>query len=340
MPKPNTGVQGQFIDPDIGDASIALAADLGVGWIKQQVDWNSIEYAPEQYRWEELDDFVDRADARGLKILLGVARAPGFSRPEPVEEDGPPADFAVFNRFLLALSSRYRGRVDAYELWNEPNLAREWRGHALSAEQFVKLIEQGSNGVRQGDPAAIVVSGAPATTGIDDKVNAIDDRVFLREMVAAGVAGWVDAIGAHPYGAANPPDERAADATHRASGYNDHPSFFFLDTIEDYRAILLESGVDKPIWITEFGWPSIEGYGEVETTGWEYAREVTEAGQADYLRQAIELRRDRPWLGPMFVWNLNVAWLLGPGRPDSAYGMIRPDGSLRPAYSLLRSFGE
>jgi hypothetical protein len=118
------------------------------------------------------------------------------------------------------------------------------------------------------------------------------------------------------------------------------PASFFLDTIEDYRAILLESGVDKPIWITEFGWPSIEGYGEVETTGWEYAREVTEADQADYLRQAIALRRDRPWLGPMFVWNLNVAWLMGSGRPESAYGMVRPDGSLRPAYSLLRSFGE
>ena len=45
-------------------------------------------------------------------------------------------------------------------------------------------------------------------------------------MIAAGVADCVDAIGVHPYGAANPPDERAADATHLRSGYNNHPSLF------------------------------------------------------------------------------------------------------------------
>ncbi len=338
--KPNVGIQGQFIDPHYGDASVALAAGLGVGWIKQQVEWNLIESAPGEYRWDELDHFVDQAESHGFKILLSVAKAPGFSRPEPVEEDGPPNDFTIFNRFMLALSSRYRGRVAAYELWNEPNLAREWRGHELSADRFVELIELGASGIRQGDPDAIIISGAPGPTGIDDKVSAIDDRVYLRAMLAAGFDEWVDAIGAHPYGAANPPDERAAGATHQASGYNNHPSFFFLDTLEDYRAILIAAGVDKPIWITEFGWPSIDGFGEVETPGWDYAREVSEAEQAAYLVRAIELRRARGWLGPMFVWNLNVAWLFGPDRSTSAYGLMRPDGSLRPAYQKLRETGE
>ena len=338
--KPNVGVQGQFIDPRYGDATIALAAELGMGWIKQQVDWNTIEFAPGEYRWDEMDHLVDRAESYGLKILLSVARAPGFSRSEPVEEDGPPNDFALFNRFMLALSSRYRGRVAAYELWNEPNLRREWRGHELSAEKFVEFIQGGASGVRQGDPAAILISGAPGPTGIDDKVNAVDDRIYLRAMIAAGVSDWVDAIGAHPYAAANPPDERFADATHHTAGYNNHPSFFFLDTLEDYRAILTEAGIDKPIWITEFGWPSIDSFGEVNTPGWDYAREVSEADQAAYLVRAIQLRRERVWLGPMFVWNLNVAWLFGPERPESAYGLIRPDGSLRPAYERLRNSGE
>lgn len=339
MPKPNIGIQGQYIDPS-GATFVASAADLGVGWVKQQVDWNLIESAPGEYSWGELDRFVDQAESRGFKILLSLARAPGFSRPEPVEEDGPPLDFAIFQRFTLALAARYQGRVAAYELWNEPNLAREWRGHPLSAEKFVELIQQGASGIRQGDPAAIIVSGAPGVTGIDDGINAIDDRVFLRGMLAAGVADWVDALGAHPYAAANPPDERVSDAIHKATGYNSHPSFFFLDTLEDYRAISLEAGVDKPIWITEFGWPSIDSFGNVDTPGWEYAREVSEADQAAYLVRAIQLRRERPWLGPMFVWNLNVAWLFGPGRPESAYGLIRPDGAPRPAYTTLRSSSE
>lgn len=340
VPKPDIGIQGQFIDPRYGDASIALAAELGVGWIKQQVDWNTVESAPGEYDWSKLDYFVDQAEARGLKILLGVARAPGFSRSEPVIEDGPPDDFTLFNRFMLALASRYRGRVAAYELWNEPNLLREWRGHDLNAATFVAFLRQGATGARQGDPDAVLISAAPGVTGINDGVNAIDDRVYLQTMLAAGAAQWVDAIGVHPYGAANPPDERAADATHHAGGFNNHPSFFFLDTLEDYHALLDAAGVDKPLWVTEFGWPSIDTFGDVETAGWEYAREVSEADQANYLRRAIALRGERPWLGSMFVWNLNVAWLLGGDNSQSAYSLIRPDGSLRPAYDKLRQTGE
>ncbi|HZY40395.1 MAG TPA: hypothetical protein VFF59_00185, partial [Anaerolineae bacterium] len=104
--------------------------------------------------------------------------------------------------------------------------------------------------------------------------------------------------------------------------------------------ILIEAKIDKPIWVTEFGWPSIERFGKVDTSGWEYARDVTEADQAAYLLRAIELRRDRSWLGPLIIWNLNIAPLLGADRSESAYGLIRPDGSQRPAYRQLRGAGE
>jgi hypothetical protein len=337
--KPDIGVQGHFIGPD-GDNGMRLAANLGVGWIKQQVDWNSTEYARGLYRWGELDHLVAEAQKYGLKIMFSVARAPGFSRPEPVEEDGPPSDFSIFRDFMHALSNRYRGRVAAYELWNEPNLKREWRGFDLSADKFAELVKAGAKGVREGDPEAIIISGAPAVTGIDDGIEAIDDRRFLREMVQAGVGDLVDAIGVHPYGAANPPDERAVDAQHLRSGYNTHPSFFFLDTIEDYHQILSGANIAKPLWITEFGWPSIENFGEVDTSGWDYARDVTEADQSAYLLRAIELRRDRPWLGPLLIWNLNIAPLLGADRSESAYSLLRPDGSERPAYQQLRGAGE
>jgi polysaccharide biosynthesis protein PslG len=339
VPKPDLGVQGQFIGPD-GDQGIQAAANLGVGWIKQQVDWNSIEYARGLYHWEELDHLIAEAQKYGLRVMFSVARAPGFSRPEPVEEDGPPSDFSIFRDFMHALSTRYQGRVAAYELWNEPNLKREWRGFDLSATKFVDLIKAGAAGVREGDPNASIISGAPAVTGIDDKINAIDDRVFLREMIAAGVGDLVDAIGVHPYGAANPPDERAADPTHLRTSYNAHPSFFFLDTLEDYHQILSDAHINKPLWVTEFGWPSVEKFGNVDTAGWDYARDVTEADQAAYLLRAIALRRDRAWVGPMLIWNLNVAPLLGAERSESAYSLLRLDGSKRPAYQQLRGAGE
>jgi hypothetical protein len=191
--------------------------------------------------------------------------------------------------------------------------------------------------VRAADPGGLVISGAPAVTGINDGVEAIDDRVFLRGMYEAGIAQWVDGIGAHPYGFANPPDEGWQDPTHVSSSHNNHPSFFFRDTIEDYHAIMLAFGdTSHQIWVTEFGWPSTEEMEPMDTTGWEYAQEVSETRQSDYVVRAFRMGDERPWMGPMFLWNLNLATIWGTENPVSAYSLLRPDGSYRPAYIGLR----
>jgi len=335
--KPQWGVQLHVPPRWDSDEIMASAQDLGVGWVKEQVQWHTIEHGPEDFEWHHLDEIVRSAETHGLKLLLGVTHAPDWTRPVE-KESGPPADYGEFGRFMEQLATRYRGQVDAYELWNEPNLAREWRGDTLDASRFVALVAEGADGVRLGDPEALVVSGAPAVTGIDDGVTAVADRRFLRNMIEAGVADHVDAIGAHPYGYGNPPEESVHDETHAASSHNDHPTFFFRDTLEDYRGILVEHGLDDvPIWITEFGWPSPEGIGEMDLTGWEYGREISEADQATYVVRAFRMGQERPGVGPMFLWNLNLAVIWGPDNAFSAYSLLRPDGSLRPAYLALRA---
>jgi hypothetical protein len=235
------------------------------------------------------------------------------------------------------LAARYQGRVAAYELWNEPNLRREWHGEPLDPALFVALIREGARAVRAADPAAKIISGGPAVTGINDGETAVDDRVYLRGMVDAGVGEWVDGVGVHPYGFANPPQERASDATHHAPSHNNHPSFFFRDTLEDYRAILVEGGLEAtPLWVTEFGWPSVDRLGEVDTSGWEYARHVDEAQQAKYVVQAFQMGQALDWVGPMMLWNLNIATIWGSERPESAYSVLRPDASYRPVYLAVR----
>jgi hypothetical protein len=335
VPKPGYGVQVHLFAGDI-EETLRWAQGLGVGWVKQQVEWHTVEHGPDNFEWEPLDRAVEACNRFGFKLLLGVAHAPDWTRVAELES-GPPADYAEFGRFMGQLAARYRGRVAAYELWNEPNLAREWRGEALDPARFVALVAEGARGVRAADPDALVISGAPAVTGINDGVEAIDDRVFLRGMYEAGIAQWVDGIGAHPYGFANPPDESWQDPAHVASSHNNHPSFFFRDTMEDYQAIMLAYGdAGHQVWATEFGWPSTEGMGPMDATGWEYAREVSEAQQADYVVRAFRMGDERPWVGPMFLWNLNLATIWGPGNPVSAYSLLRPDDSYRPAYIALR----
>jgi len=337
VPKPNTGVQVDILASD-PDQTLLWAQELGVGWVKQQLDWALVEQGPGDFDWVQLDYVIDRCKRYHFRVLLSVVNAPTYLRADP-SVTGPPMDYTEYRRFMQQLAERYRGKVEAYELWNEPNLAREWGGDVLDPARFAALVAEGAQGVRAGDPDALVISGAPGVTGIDDGVTAIDDRAFLRGMLEAGVAQWVDGIGAHPYGFANPPEESARDPQHVAPSHNDHPSFFFRDTLEDYRAILLEYGAgDKPIWVTEFGWPSMEGL-NMDTTGWEYALYVSEQQQADYLARALQIGWNTPWVGPMFVWNLNIAVIYGNSRPESAYSLLRPDGSWRPAFIALRLAG-
>ena len=342
------GIQIYLHRQDVRDLLRHFQA-LGVGWVKVQVSWKLHEPRPGEYNEElfgELDRLVAGANGQDVKVLLSVSKAPEWSRPT-TEMDGPPGDYGQFEGFMRALATRYTGQVAAYELWNEPNLQREWNGTPLSAADFVDLMRRGAAGVRAADPAALIISGAPATTGINDGVNAIDDRVYFGGMLAAGVADFVDGVGVHPYGWANPPDARAVDATQVSSSHNNHPSFFFADTLEEYHELLVAAGAEAiPLWPTEFGWGSFEGLvtdtGEPASPppGSEFMADNSEWEQAVYTLRAFELAHGWEWVGPMFLWNLNFTKALGPEFQEVGYSLLRHDESRRPVYRALENRGE
>lgn len=342
------GLQIYLHRQDVRDLLRHIEA-LDAGWVKVQVSWKLHEPRPGEYSEElfgELDRFISGANGQNVKVLLSVSKAPEWSR-AVTEEDGPPADYGQFEAFMRYLAARYAGQVAAYELWNEPNLKREWNGSPLNAADLVELIRRGAAGARSADPAALIISAAPATTGINDGVNAIDDRIYFGAMLAAGVAGVVDGAGVHPYGWANPPDSRAADPTQVSSSHNNHPSFFFADTLEDYRAMLVAAGAgDVELWPTEFGWGSFDGIVTAEGTpaapppGSEFMADNSEWHQAVYTLRAFEMAHDWDWVGPMFLWNLNFTAALGPEFQEVGYSMLRFDESRRPVYRALERRGE
>ncbi len=341
------GVQVHIHGEDIPDMMDHLR-ELGIGWVKVQVSWKLYQSAPGQYtedRLSELDRLVEAAAANDVQVLLSVSKAPEWSR-STTELDGPPLDYNLYTEFMSFLAGRYQGRVAAYELWNEPNLQREWNGSPLSAADLVQLIAAGAAGVRTADPEAILISAPPATTGINNGITAVDDRVFLRGMLEAGIADHVDAVGVHPYGWANPPDSTIKQPEPEVPSHNNHPSFFFADTLADYAALLEEYGVDRPLWVTEFGWGSFEGIEDDEgdpaspPAGAEFMNNVSEWQQAEYITRAFELGQQSEIIGPMLLWNLNFGPLLGNEFSESGYSLLRPDDSERPSYLALQAAGE
>jgi len=333
------GIQVHLLTQDYSQVLNAVQ-DLGLGWVKLQIEWSVFEPTRGNIDWGTLDGIVNTAKGRNLHLLFSVVHAPDWARSTTVD-NGPPANFADYSAFVGALAQRYRGRVNAYEIWNEQNLSREWRGDTLSAARYVPLLQGAYQAIKAQDAAAVVVAGALAPTGINDGVNAIDDRVYLRGMYQNGVASVSDAIGAHPSGWANAPEQVCCRPDPSVPSFNDHPSFFFRQTLEDYRAIMVQYGDGATrIWATEFGWGSNEMLGVNPPAGYEYVAYNTQAEQGDFLRRAFVLGRSYGWVGPMFVWNLNFCPVTGAAGEQCLFGLVMPDWSARPAYATIKTMSK
>jgi hypothetical protein len=325
------GIQAHFLSQDKGQVTNSVKG-LGFNWVKQQVRWQFHEPQRGQFSFGELDEVVNACNANGINVMFSVVAAPKWATSGG---NHFPANYQDFYNFLGALSTHFRGRVKAYEVWNEQNLQREW-GAPLSAANYVRLLSGSYQAIKSADPGAIVVSGAPTPTGWNDGVTAINDRIYLEQMYQAGLARWCDAVGIHPSGFANPPSARWPQGNDPARGFDDHPSFFFRNTMEDYRNIMVKYGDGgTKLWPTEFGWPTVENLGVGPAPGYEFANDVNEGLQANYVVQAYQMGRNWGWVGVMFLWNLNFAPVSGPADEKAAYGIIRADWSPRPAYNAL-----
>ena len=42
------------------------------------------------------------------------------------DDQAPPDEYRKFGNFAYAVANRYRGRIPAYQVWNEPNVASGW----------------------------------------------------------------------------------------------------------------------------------------------------------------------------------------------------------------------
>jgi hypothetical protein len=299
------GVQAHMLGGDV-QRSVDMTKGMGFNWVKQQVEWSHFEGSKGARDFGGLDPIVNAANGAGVKVLFSVVKAPDWARPGETDRSvaGPPGNPQDFADFLGAMAAHYRGRVHAYEVWNEQNLHYEWGNEPLSAARYVGLL-------------------------------------YLRQMYAAGLRGCSDAVGVHPSGYNNPATVGPGWTTAAEPGFKGHRSFYFRGTMEAYRSVMRAYGdAAKKLWVTEFGWATVENLGAGPAPGYEYAANNTEGEQAQYLVDAFNLARSWGWVGPMFVWNLNFAPVAGPGNEKAAFGLVRGDWSPRPAYEALRNMGK
>jgi hypothetical protein len=94
--------------------------------------WNKIHLGVDVYNWTSLDLIVEKACSMGMKITYVIGATPLWlakypSNPGYAAWLGPgsnsmPYDIDEFNKFAWNLATRYLGRIQYYEMWNEPQL--------------------------------------------------------------------------------------------------------------------------------------------------------------------------------------------------------------------------
>ncbi len=323
-------------DPWASQRDWRLVMEAGFGWAKQSLPWRDVRPDPElPYDWTHSDRIVEEAEAWELQLLFRLGHPPGWATAD--EAGNVPIDLKAFGAFCSDVASRYRGRVRGYQVWNEPNLAREWAGREPDPAGYVELLRTCYVALKEADPEALVISAGLAPTGSGPPV-ALPDADFLRGMYEAGAAPYFDLLGLHAPGYAAPPEvsPQEAAATPEYGGQR----FFCFRHAEEMRAIMEAQGDgEKQVAILEFGWTTDNVHPDY---AW-FA--VTPEEQGDYLVRALAYAQEHwsPWIGPLFVWNIPDAFWT-PEQEEFWWGIVDPfhwqGGAHRPAYGALKAWLE
>ncbi|MBK8051266.1 MAG: cellulase family glycosylhydrolase [Anaerolineales bacterium] len=316
MQSPDFGAQAfLWWRPELAQHDLNLMKDGGFNWVKQSFAWETIEGAGRnQFDWTISDRVVKQVNDTGLKLLARLSI-------DPDKRDfwagTPPNNADAFAEYAGALAARYNcqpgsaGCIQAFQIWNEPNLAREWGGQRPNPVEYAAFLKKAYAAIKAGNPNAIVISAGMAPTG-DNNDNAMPDDIFydqLYQAMGGNSTGYFDMLGVHGAGFAAPPELDPAEAAANKEKYGGY-RFFAFRHVEDIRKIMEKYGdTGKKIVLLEFGWT----FDEVNPAYKWHGRDagIDRTVQADYIKRAYQYAvANWPWVGLMSVLTMpNADWL-------------------------------
>jgi hypothetical protein len=349
MKSPDYGMQAfLFWREEIADRDLQLIQDAGFTWVKQEFPWREIEPVNKgEFDWSRTDRIMDQVDAHNLNIIVRLGVQPQWAG-GGFPEIGPPNNLQDFSDFVRAVAERYQGRIDAYQIWNEPNLSREWGNRPPNAAEYTEMLKASYEAIKSIDPNALVISAGMAPTTRNDDV-ARPDTYYIQEMYDAGAAPYFDALGAHAPGYASPPEMDPAEIA-RTPGLANPGDFkpennvpeelrrvYGFRHVEDIREIMVRNGDEaKQVVLLEFGW-TIDPRPD-SPYKW---HAVTPEQQAQYFIRAYEYAKEnwQPWIGVMsLIYVADPQWTMD---DEQTYWSIiyptYPELTAAPAYFGLKN---
>jgi hypothetical protein len=293
-----------------------------------------------------LDYEVSRAKQAGLGVLISLGGSPHACslRPRPADPTTcpptTPTDLAAYQRFLRRVVLRYRGSVDYYESWMEPNHRSFWPA-GPNPSQYAALLraeDQVFQSVNHGYGLhlKLLFAGPADFSIIPGSPGGMPVLPFVHQTLAAlGGARVFDAVALHAYRfppATTGPWVRDWDsvqgiaAAPRANG--PYPAegcdsarwcqMTWLQELSAYEQEFANAGYGQmPLWLTEFGWP-----GNQRARGGYYP---SYGAQAQDVSAAYRDLLSLPFVRAAFWFNLR----------DYQPGLSTPDPGFFAHYGLL-----
>jgi hypothetical protein len=276
------------------DKFLDLAHAAGIGWIRDEVYWSEIEKEKGLFRFPpSYDYYLKAAHLRSLEVLLIL----DFSNPLYTGSDkrapstGP--ERQAFARYCREVVARYAPLgVRHFEIWNEPNASTFWKPQP-DPEDYARLLEVAYGACKGADPVATVLGCSTAGVDLD----------FIGRVMRAGGGPFMDGVSVHPYCQPLPPERRLVTDLSK----------------------LIRLVPDKPLWITEFGYPTYAGPDGVD-----------EEMQANYLVRAGLLARSAPAVKGFCWYDLQNDGE-DPDEGEFNFGLVRRDGTPKPAYAAYKT---
>jgi len=169
------------------DEEFQLLNEMNVVWILYTFYWNSIEREKGTFDFSRYDSFVDKALQEGKKIVVVLAYASQWITEEFGNDIYIPGRYIPqYLNYVEALVTHYKGKIDAWNIWNEPNLNMFWKG---TDQEYIELARQAAQKIRETDPDAYIIGGSFSRT----------PRSLILKMNKEGAMENLDALSFHPY---------------------------------------------------------------------------------------------------------------------------------------------
>lgn len=228
-------------------SSLAAARDLGVSWLRMHppmgTKWPVVEAQKGEFKFP--DEPINYAKSLGFHILGSLEGTPRWAADAAAAVGGeesarythyPPANLADWRRYVFETVSHFRGTIDHWEVWNEPNSGGFLKIPGPLSEMrrpdvYVELLKAAYIAAKRANPDAVIVAGCATGHAPSEWF----EKIFRR-----GAFDFMDVASFHHYTDGRPGD--ALDSPTRVE-------------IESLRSLMRRYGKGKlkPIWETESG---------------------------------------------------------------------------------------